>query len=550
MEKQYSFSDKKILIVDGQRSYQTLLKTMLENFGATHIFSANSGESALHACQKQFFDIFLVTYSLGNGKNGAQLLEELRENNCIDPASLYFIISGDNNREIVLNALETEPDDFLTKPFSQKQLKTRITKAYQKRQELLPVYIALAEKQYERAIEACKEYLHQSSRCQILCHSLIIESYIQLKDYKNAREHLLEFASTLQQSWCQTTLGRIEYLLGNYAHAIEMLQVVINNHPLVLNAYVTLALSYRDSGQLKHALDIIQKANDLSPLSLNRQQITAELALESHHYALTRNTFGKILQLTRQSFHKSPGHLCNFIRSLIDEAHNESDLYRKNRLLQEVNAVLFKARLEEGAIQDFDFDAFEGLSQARIFIVKGERLQAKRVLFSTNEQYLEAPTQVSNALLPDTYLTLHNIGEYEYAFIFAEELKKRDQIDRFALKAVHDIAENPEHQSTLENIRHLNQLGIIAYGCQDYIKARQYFKKALKLTPGNIELTLNKIQAIIRNLESKDKLPPNELEECKLDIRSISGLKLNKTNTLRLKSLSSEFQALFRQNES
>ncbi|MFM2482586.1 response regulator [Celerinatantimonas sp. YJH-8] len=544
MSTQFSFVGKQVLIVDDQRAFQIMLRSMLQNFGATDFHFAASGEAAIRTCQKYSFDILLVDYNLGTGKNGAQLLEELRLTKAISPSALYIIISGDNNRSMVLNALEMEPDDFLTKPFSQYQLINRIARAYQKRQELLPIYTHLDEHQYQSAVETCKSYIRDQGRYQSYCHNLMIESFIHLQDYENAHIHLCQQLKEHPQTWALATLGQVQFLMGDYAKSIHTLELVIEEHPLILLAYDHLAKAYRANNQLPEALSIIQKANQISPYSISRQQLMAELALDSHNLSLAKETFGRILQLARRSIHRGPQHLCNFIRSLIDEAQNEEDLYRKNRLLQEVNSVLHKARYEEGNYDGFDFEAFEGLSQARVHATKGEMHRAKQILFSSNEGALESPEQIDDILLPDTFLTLNSVGEYEYAVPLADELKKRDKLEYFSTLIANKLADSPAFVERLDTFRALNHQGITSYSEGNYLKACQYFRKALKEAPGNTGAILNKIQAILKFLETSTGRHLSELEECKQAIKSLDGLHLSESHKQRLQSLREEFETL------
>lgn len=547
MSVEFSYSNRKILIVDDQRAFQIMLKSMLQNFGANQIHFAHTAEQALSICKKATYDLLLVDYNLGAGQNGAQLLEELRATNAILPSTLCFIITGENHKALVLNALEVEPDDFITKPFSQNQLNQRIKRAALKREALLPIYIAFAEQQYQRAIDCSQQLITQNSRYKGICQSLAIEAMIHLKKYQQARELLLNQLAKTKQTRSKTILARVEYLLGNHQRAIELSTEVILHNPFTLSAYDSLSLAFWDNGEINNALKTIHRANELCPLSISRQQIMAELALESGNFRLAKEAFGQILKLARYSIHRGPEHLCNFIRSLIDEAQHEDDLYRKNRLLQEVGNVLFKARHEEGQNKTFDFNAFEGLSQARVLATKGEIRQAKRVLFSSNQNYIQKPTQVSNVLLTDTFLTLHSVGEYEYAMPMIEELKLRQgDIDPLAYKIANSVYQSKEFASKISTFKELNQRGIEAHNHGDYQQAYQIFTKALRLAPGNTGVILNRIQSILKYLATSNQRSIQEFEECKIGLQSLEGIPLSLAHSARLKALKEEFEIIVR----
>ncbi len=545
MATQYNYSDKKILIVDDQRAFQVMLKAMLQNFGATDVFFANTGEAAVKACRKRKFDILLVDYNLGTGKNGGQLLEELRVSKLLDVDALFFIISGDNNKSMVLSALEMEPDEFITKPFSQFQLHNRLARANLKRQSLRGIYQALAEKKYHKVIELCDEQIEQDSRYSNYCRNLRVEAQIALEEYSAAKDALEAILKERKQTWAKATLGRVYLLLNDNKNAIETLNRSVAESPLLLTAYDWLARAYRAEGELDKALETVLKASKLAVNSLERQQLLAELAMESGDLTLAKETFSTILQLARRSIHRGPHHLCNYVRSLIDEAQSEDDLYRKNRLLQEVNSVLFHARREEGKDDDFNFDAFEGISQARVHATKGELNKAKRLLFDSHEGLLDAPNKVSGELLPDTFLTLNSVGEFEYAMPFAEELEKRQGIDPVSLQSAKKVLKAEDFELKLGQFREYNKMGIEAYEEHRYQDAINYFDKALNVAPGNTGAILNKIQAILKQLNQNPKgMSGQMLSECKTTIKQLDGLKLNDNHAERYSTLKNEFQQL------
>lgn len=541
MQTPFTYNDKRILIVDDQRAFQLMLKAMLHNFGAQAIQFASTGEQAVRLCKRQPFDILLVDYSLGLGKNGAQLLEELRTTQIISPNALFILISGDNYKRMVLNAVAMEPDDFITKPFSQHQLHSRVSRAHQKRQELLNVHLAFADKRYAHAVTSAKNYIDSDGRYSGYCRTLMIEARIQLKEYEMAQQELEGMLAHRHQTWAKATLGRVQLLREQYSEAIDTLTESIADSPMQLCAYDNLAKAYQETGQPEKAMDVIQRANALSPLSITRQQMAAELAIDSCDLTLAKESFARILKLSRRSVHRGPQHLCNFVRSLLEEAQFEEDLYRKNRLLREVSSVLLQARQEEGLEEHFDFDAFEGIIMARVHATKGELQKAKRLLFKTNDAYIDSPKSMQNALLPDTFLTLNLLGEYEYTIPLAKELNEREELDPFALRTANAVVENPDFKERLENFKQLNRKGIQAYEQERFDDACRYFDRALKQAPGNTGAVLNKIQVLVKILNQNTPNSQHDIEECHYAINSLDGLKLSADHQTRFNALIAEF---------
>jgi DNA-binding response OmpR family regulator len=127
----FNYKHKNILIVDDQKAFHVMLKTMLLNQGAQNITCLDTADSAIKLAQHKTFDIYLIDYNLGSGKNGSQLISYLKKNKLITRDAICFIITGDSHKEMVLTAVEAAPDDYLIKPFSQNQLFNRLNTALQ-----------------------------------------------------------------------------------------------------------------------------------------------------------------------------------------------------------------------------------------------------------------------------------------------------------------------------------------------------------------------------------------------------------------------------------
>ena len=141
-----NYADKRVLIIEDQRPFLLVLRGLLHSMGATEVVTKSSAEQALSLCRKRKFDIIISDLHLGSDKkNGFEFIEELRSQKLAKPSAIVMLISADSTRPFVLGSIDRGPDDYLIKPFSQNQLKTRLERAWKKRQALLPVYHALHE---------------------------------------------------------------------------------------------------------------------------------------------------------------------------------------------------------------------------------------------------------------------------------------------------------------------------------------------------------------------------------------------------------------------
>ena len=72
------YSTKKILVLDDFPEIRGDLKRTLKKFGCEHVDTAATGEEAIKLCGQHKYDIVISDYNLGNGKDGQQVLEEVR----------------------------------------------------------------------------------------------------------------------------------------------------------------------------------------------------------------------------------------------------------------------------------------------------------------------------------------------------------------------------------------------------------------------------------------------------------------------------------------
>lgn len=112
---------KKILIVEDEAAIRLLLEYDLESSEYELTF-ANDGQQALEFLYNNEFDLALVDWMLPF-KSGIELISEVRQFN--QQIKLIMLTAKDNELDIV-QGLEAGADDYLTKPFSSRELKARI----------------------------------------------------------------------------------------------------------------------------------------------------------------------------------------------------------------------------------------------------------------------------------------------------------------------------------------------------------------------------------------------------------------------------------------
>tara|TARA_R110001583_G_scaffold10698_9_gene49260 strand:- start:57734 stop:59371 length:1638 start_codon:yes stop_codon:yes gene_type:complete len=542
----FSYKNKRILIVDDQRPFHIMLKMMLTNQGAQDISFADSAEAAIRITQHKEFDIYLIDYNLGSGKNGSQLLDYLRHNKLIPSRSLCFIISGDSNQGMVLTAIEKAPDDYLMKPFSQIQLFNRLDKANQKKLALADIFDALEEKDYKTAMLLCKNKIKEGSKFRGLCKILLADILISTDQLSTAEKILKNLIENRPLVRISITLGKIYYLQQKYPEAIQVLKEVVSNNPLQMEAYQWLSRAYQHSGQLEQALQILTSAANITHHSIDRHQEVALLANEMSQHKLILSSYQSILQLSRSSFYPDPCHLANYIRSIFNYANAQDEQDTKKIILKQVNTTLYQSRFEEGRNKDFDFNRYDEICQAQIFFSLGDKLKAKRRILNTLENNECPIDKLDNTLLCESLFSVLDIGEFEYAIPYMAELEQRNIMDTTTQMAIKQKTGEMLNKR-MDSFKIHNKLGIQAFTAHSYESALNHFNEALKLESLNSGAMLNRIQVYIQLLkESEGNDRKIQIENCQSSFKLISNTHLPEEHAKRSERLQKEFRDLTR----
>lgn len=542
----FSYKNKNILIVDDQKAYHVMLKTMLTNQGAKarNITYAEGADAAVKLAQCKAFNIFLIDYNLGAGKNGVQLIDYLRNNKLIPNTALCFIITGDNNRGMVLSAIEKSPDDYLMKPFSQTQLLNRLRKAAQKKSVLIDIFDSLQQKNYAQAITLCKDKIDKEPNYRRLCKTLLADILITTEKYEDAERILKPLVDQRPLLRSSISLGKSYYLQNKLTEAISLLQTVINNSPLQIEAYQWLARAYQKNNELKKALAILSDAASLTHQSIERHQEVALLASEMDEYKIMRASYAAILQLSRNSFYPDPCHLANYIRSIIEYAQSEDDISARKVILKQVSSALYQSRFEEGHNKNFDFNNYDEICQAKVMLALDEPLKAKRRILSTLQKNGKSPAELDTTFLCESLFSLLDIGEFDYAEPYLEEFKQRDILDTNKQISINKQT-GGVIDSRMNTFKKHNKLGIQAFSQKYYSSALEHFNQALELAPLNSGALLNRIQVYLELLKQAGKDEEKELvSSCQNSFALLGNTSLPEVHASRYTQLQKEFSEL------
>ena len=133
-----------VLLVDDDEPILISLGNYLErnNF---RVQTANSGEAALSLFRAAFFDLVITDLVMG-GISGIQVLQEIKK---INSEIGVFILTGQADMTLAIEALRAGADDFLIKPYDADELILRMDRILEKQEAVKKNRI------YEKIIPIC-----------------------------------------------------------------------------------------------------------------------------------------------------------------------------------------------------------------------------------------------------------------------------------------------------------------------------------------------------------------------------------------------------------
>jgi tetratricopeptide (TPR) repeat protein len=304
--EQVDWAAKNYLVVDDFIGVRQLLRESLRSLGARNIDQASSGGEAMGLLTRIRYDVVLCDFNLGEGKNGQQVLEEVRVRNLLLPSSVFLMVSAEKSVESVMGAAEHQPDAYLIKPITEGVLLSRLNRVWHKKQVFRPIDQACADKDYLRAARLCDEALAASRVHEIELLRMKARLYEKAGDPGKAREAYERVLEQREYQWARAGLAKIRMANGEFEPARQMFQGVIAENRYYIDAYDQLALAYQGMGQAEEACAVLERAARLSPNSVPRQRSLGQVCLKLGNVAMAEKAFRKCIAIGEYSIRKTP----------------------------------------------------------------------------------------------------------------------------------------------------------------------------------------------------------------------------------------------------
>ncbi|MBP6202488.1 MAG: response regulator [Azonexus sp.] len=501
---QQSLTKKRVLIVDRHSPARDSMRLMLGALGVTLVHGAGNSAEVIRQVKANRFDIVLSDFVLDDGRDGQQLLEELRHAHLIPLSTVYMIITSERGYTNVVSLAELAPDDYLIKPFTADQLQARLIRAIYKKHVLRKIYEQIERGALQEAIVACDRVIQQQP--QFVYDALRFKGDLlhTLGRTHEAEEVFRRVLEGRVVPWAKMGLATALRDRGALVEAEQLAEQVTAEAPDYLSAYDFLASVHEAQGKLEAAQQTLQRAADASPHNTVRQRLVGDVAARNKDLLAAEKAYGKVIERSKGSSLRTVDDFANLSRVLVDRG----DVAASRKIVAEMKREWRgdkQAELAALVTESLCLNS-EGAAEKAQHLVD----QALSLQKTISEEAAEKGKHVSQRLAVDLAHACYATGKEGEATkimrqVAAENHEDKNLIEHitgvFAKTGQHDAGKALLDQVGKEIVE-LNNKGVLAARSGDLEGAVQLLIQAVEQVP-NLQFLVNAAKAIFALMDKK-----------------------------------------------
>lgn len=496
--------DMRVLVVDDQVLAKGYLKYSMEELGFQFIDYVDKVPHALNAIRSKHYDLIICSYELKQEQGGYFLYEQLKDNNDLAPSTAFVFISADTTPDIVHSIVELQPDDFLAKPFTVKELNKRLTRVLRRKQALKSIYKLVELQQLDRALSEIEVFLAEPKNADFYALALKLKGELLLAcGYVAQAKEFYEAIINVQNfTWAQLGLVRCHIQLDEDDEAEKRVLALAFKPDSMLVAYDLLAALQIKQQEFNDALETVGIASDVSPRNIKRHNTALDLSRITHDYETQFEAAKRIVKYAKNSIHDKPEIYLNVVRAGIDYAMT-ADQEQTRKLVKQVGEFLKQLKSNHPKA-----DVHDQLSiiNARMLYLQDETENAKAMLEQMSDAVLEAE---GTETLLDKAKAFHDVGLHDNALKILDVIEARcmQNPEQGVLFLKYIQQEKVEKDTIRMSPKELNASAVNQYKQGDLQSALETFRQALTIMPKNASIALNLLQATALNVRNQGKSP-------------------------------------------
>jgi CheY-like chemotaxis protein/cytochrome c-type biogenesis protein CcmH/NrfG len=494
------YASKYVLVVDDFAQHLDFMSKALKAIGFTKIALANNPKEATSLCHEASFDIILCDYNMGEGKNGQQLLHELRHFKSVRHDCIFIMVTAETSREVVLGALESEPEGYIAKPFNQAVLRRKIDRVLDKQMCLGDIHLAIEYENYEEAISLCLDTAALHPRHSSWCQKTAAELHLRLGQYQQAKRTYEAVLEKRVLDWALLGLARALIYLEEYKEAINELQQVLILNNNCVSAFDLLAECYQHLKEVNLVQEHLTHAVKLSPFSVERQNTLGDVCLTNGDFESACKAYRNALKSAKFSIKEDPERYYKLAGAITDSMAGDMSQFDSTKVI-EAHRVF--ADLEERLDPGKESEIRKDLINVRLFLNQQKPRHALDLMQELEQGLISNPDNLSAVTLVELAHSLLSLGDEVKAKKLLVHLLEREDLSLSQKNHAKTLLGNFEAEELAGRARELNEDAARLYKVDNLEASIKLFSEAVRLSPKSVVLNLNLAQAMVRVMETE-----------------------------------------------
>ena len=511
------FKKARVLIIEDSAEARGMLRGTMRDSGAEKIDLAVSGQEGIDAMRSRHYDVVLCDYNLGKGKDGQQVLEEARFSQYLRYSTIFIMITAETSVEMVMGALEYQPDSYLSKPYTKNELMSRLNRALRSKIEYRSIEDLFEKKQFDQAIQLCDEKIAEGPERPMRACRIKGECLFKLKQYAAAKSLFSEVLKERELAWANIGLGKTLYYLRDFEAGADIFRKLIAEQPDVVESYDWLARILIALRRAREAQDILENAVLKSPKAVLRQMELAKLALANRSYLVAEKSYRKSITLASNSCYHSPTNYLQYVRTLlvkIDQSHSQVS----REAFAEAKLFLMRLRKEFDNQREINFKAY--MLESLVYHNHGDSNGCDKAVKLAKGIYAGFDVMKRELLAEEYVSNLTLVGRIEESQEFIHELQKSSNKPELANKLLARVADGKRRLHS----ESLNIEAMELYEKGAIMEAHEKFSEAASTKGATASVLLNAVSVCVELAEREDLNKDEWRKECRAYLERLEGL--------------------------
>jgi tetratricopeptide (TPR) repeat protein len=355
-------------------------------------------------------------------------------------------------------------------------------------------------------IKLCKQQIAEESRYANSCQKILGQVYLKTQRVDEAETLYRNVLDNRELEWAQLGMARTKILQGDWLSAQQWLDGVLQNNPLCMKAYDMQAEIHQSQGAFAALQETLQKATELSPLSILRQQALGEVAQQNNDLVISINALRRAVKLGENSSFDKPSVHNQLAKTAVDLYSTDKELAKP--ILRE--ALKCMAEMEGRFGKSPLLKTNAQFLESQLLLCSGDANRAREVFEEAkntlegvrSDETIEAEIEMIRAL--------RTLGREDEAQVQLEVLSRKYAGKQGALEKLDVLQDEPQSEKNKQLVAEINKKGIAAYNAKNYTAAAEAFSTALQNLPNHMGLRLNYVQALLDDLKQSFNRQVNE----------------------------------------